>query len=128
MYSITVTGHLDSAHYLREYQGKCANPHGHRFSYQITLVGPELDNLGMIVDFGDIKAIMKSTIEDYLDHKMLNDLYPFDKVNPTAENIAHWIYDEVYNTLHEGHVVSESYKLTKVRVYESPDASSEYWE
>lgn len=120
MYSICVSGHLDSGHYLRGYQGKCATPHGHRFTYQVTLSGENLNKLGMLIDFVSIKELMKKSIEDLLDHKMLNEIPPFDKVNPTAENLAYFIYGIVYKEL--------KIKLTKVRVYESPDCYSEYWE
>ena len=129
MYSVTVTGHLDSGHYLRGYQGKCANPHGHRFTYQITISKEELDNLGMLIDFTNIKDFMKGEIEELLDHKMLNEVVPFTTANPTAENLAHFIYDLAYNECHKEYEnFSRSYKVVKVRVYESPDAFAEYWE
>ena len=129
MYSVTVFGHLDSGHYLRGYQGKCANPHGHRWVYQITLSGEELDKLGMLIDFTGIKDFMKAEIEELLDHKMLNDIAPFDTANPTAENLSAFIYNRIWQRLRDivGSASSEV-QLAKVRVYESPDCYSEYWE
>ena len=119
MYEISLSSHFDSGHWLRGYEGKCARHHGHRFVYNITLCSSELDKLGMVVDFVDVKKAMKE-IEEHLDHYMLNEREPFDKVNPTAENIAKYIYYEFLKTFGK--------KIKLVEVWESPDAGAKYYE
>ena len=130
MYSITVSGHFDSGHWLRNYEGKCANPHGHRFTYQIVIQGEKLNDQGILIDFTNIKQFMKDVIEEKFDHKMLNEVPPFDKINPTAENLAHSIYVGAYNMISGNPlpVIRRHCKVTRVRVYESPDCWSEYSE
>jgi len=126
MYSVTVTGHLDSAHFLRGYDGPCAQLHGHRFTYEITIGVKSLDALGMVIDFKDVKKVMKARIEIQYDHKCLNTVSPFDRINPTAENLAKVIYGlmTVEPTINALHV--SVFNVVKVRVYESPDCYAEY--
>jgi len=93
MFEVTVQETFSSGHYLRNYKGKCENPHGHNYRVRVTLAGAELDHAGLLVDFKDLKQVMKPTI-DYLDHRMINDLEPFTVLNPTAENLAKYFFDE----------------------------------
>ena len=123
MFRLCVSTHFDAAHHLRNYLGKCANQHGHRFSVQIYFVGEQLDSRGILVDFKDIKLLLKPIV-DSLDHSDLNTLPPFDHINPTAENLAEYIYKYFLNTWGNHNNAT----LEKVRVYESPDAFCEYWE
>lgn len=117
MFRLQVKGHFDSGHYLRGYRGKCAQPHGHRWEYEVVVQGDKLDELGMLVDFSAIKAIMKK-VEDILDHRMLNDVPPFDVVNPTAENLAQFIYDFM-----DKHHLDPA----RVTVWESPECCVKYY-
>src|SRR6202046_98519 len=88
MFEVTVEAGFSSGHFLRNYRGKCENPHGHNYKVFITLVGERLDEAGMLLDFKLLKQVMRPTV-DYLDHFMINDLPPFDKeMNPSAENLA----------------------------------------
>jgi len=93
MFEITVERTFSSGHYLRNYHGKCENPHGHNYRVLITLVGAELDPSGLLLDFKLLKQVLKPTVE-YLDHQMINDLEPFTEVNPSAENLAKYFYDK----------------------------------
>jgi 6-pyruvoyltetrahydropterin/6-carboxytetrahydropterin synthase len=93
MYEVTVEDSFAAGHYLRNYRGKCENPHGHNYKVRVTLRGPELDKAGLLVDFKDLKEVMKQVI-DQLDHQMLNDIEPFISLNPSAENIARYFYEQ----------------------------------
>ena len=78
---------------LRNYKGKCENPHGHNYKVRVTLAGAELDEAGLLLDFKLLKQVLRPVIER-IDHQMLNDLEPFTVLNPSAENIAKYFYDE----------------------------------
>jgi len=98
MYEITVEDTFAAGHYLRNYKGKCENPHGHNYKVRITLAGQKLDQAGLLVDFKDLREVMKRTI-DRLDHKMINEVEPFTELNPSAENLAKYFYDETTQKL-----------------------------
>jgi 6-pyruvoyltetrahydropterin/6-carboxytetrahydropterin synthase len=100
MFEVTVEAGFSSGHYLRNYRGKCENPHGHNYKVFVTLIGEELDEAGMLLDFKLLKQVMRPTVE-YLDHFMINDLKPFDaELNPSAENLAKYFYDQTSAQLH----------------------------
>src|SRR5271170_7917916 len=99
MFEVTVEASFSSGHYLRNYQGKCENPHGHNYKVRVTLAGAELDEAGLLLDFKLLKQVMRPVIER-IDHQMLNDLEPFITLNPSAENIAKFFYDETNRQLH----------------------------
>jgi 6-pyruvoyltetrahydropterin/6-carboxytetrahydropterin synthase len=98
MYEVTVERSFAAGHYLRNYKGKCENPHGHNYKVRVTLHGAELDKAGLLLDFKDLKDMMKGVIER-LDHQMLNDIEPFTQLNPSAENIAKYFYDQASGKL-----------------------------
>jgi 6-pyruvoyltetrahydropterin/6-carboxytetrahydropterin synthase len=125
MFRIAIRAHFDAAHFLRNYPGKCAQVHGHRWEVEVCLKGSELSASGMLLDFHDLKQVVNQAIEAY-DHCLLNELAEFDQenLNPTAENIARQIYLEVSRTL----VLEENISLSWVKVYESPDAWAVYEE
>ena len=102
MFEVTVQDTFSSGHYLRNYKGKCENPHGHNYRVRVTLQGAELDHAGLLLDFKDLKLVMKPVIE-YLDHKMINDIEPFTVLNPTAENIAKYFLRRVQPRPASGH-------------------------
>ena len=87
MYEVTVEAGFSSGHYLRNYRGKCENPHGHNYKVRVTLRGKELDAAGLLLDFKQLKQVMRPVIER-LDHQMINDLEPFTVMNPSAENLS----------------------------------------
>lgn len=98
MFQVSVEETFSSGHALRGYKGKCENPHGHNYRVQVTLAGPQLDHIGLLVDFTHLKEVMRSIIKR-LDHQFINDLEPFTTVNPSAENMAKYFYDEVSGNL-----------------------------
>ena len=93
MYEVTVEPDFSSGHYLRNYKGKCENPHGHNYKVHVTLAGAALDEAGLLLDFKLLKQVMRPVIER-IDHQMLNDLEPFTTINPSAENLAKYFYEE----------------------------------
>lgn len=90
MYVLTIEDHFASAHQLRGYRGKCENIHGHNWKVVMSVKGDRLNDIGLLIDFQDLKAILK-TITNYLDHKNINEIEPFDRINPSSENIAEYI-------------------------------------
>jgi 6-pyruvoyltetrahydropterin/6-carboxytetrahydropterin synthase len=121
MYTIAVQAHYDSAHLLRDYQGKCARLHGHRYVVEVALRTAEVGPSGMAYDFGDLKRHLKE-LADRLDHQNLNDIPPFTEIESTAENQARYFYDEVKKRLPQ-HLADG---LLYARVWESPGQWAEY--
>src|SRR5579884_2865954 len=93
MFEIYVEGSFSAGHALRGYKGKCENPHGHNYKVRVTLEGSSLDDTGLLCDFVVLKQAMRETMAQ-LDHKYLNDQAPFDQINPSAENLAKYFYEE----------------------------------
>ena len=93
MFVIEVREHFDAAHALRGYRGKCENLHGHRFEVIVTLQAKELDDIGLAYDFTVLKQHLREVLTSF-DHVCLNDVPPFDRINPSSENIATTIYEE----------------------------------
>lgn len=91
MYSVKVEKDFSSAHNLRGYRGKCEDLHGHNWKVEIVVSSDKLDKIGMVADFKYLKARLNAVLEK-LDHKYLNNVPYFKKVNPTSENIAKYIY------------------------------------
>src|ERR1700732_3482757 len=100
MYEVTVEAGFSSGHYLRNYKGKCENPHGHNYKVNVTLAGAVLDEAGLLLDFKLLKQVLRPVI-DRIDHQMLNDLEPFTVLNPSAENLARYFYDATHRQLNE---------------------------
>jgi 6-pyruvoyltetrahydropterin/6-carboxytetrahydropterin synthase len=94
MYSIKIEGHFSSAHNLRGYKGKCESLHGHNWKVEVEAAGDKLNKTGMLMDFKLLKAGLHKILEK-LDHKYLNKLPYFKKINPTSENVAKFIYDNL---------------------------------
>ena len=83
MYEVTVEDTFSSGHYLRNYKGKCEKPHGHNYKVRVTLRGETLDHAGLLLDFKDLKEVLRPVV-NYLDHQMINELEPFDVLNPSC--------------------------------------------
>jgi 6-pyruvoyltetrahydropterin/6-carboxytetrahydropterin synthase len=90
-----------AAHFLRQYHGKCENLHGHNYRVRVYVSADQLDSEGMVVDFVELKRAMKAVI-DRLDHLNINEVAPFDELNPTAEHIARHIAEEVAAAIDDG--------------------------
>ena len=105
MYELTVDTHFDAAHCLRGYEGSCSRVHGHTWTVSVTVAAEEVGELGLSMDFRDIAARLDDEVRE-LDHRNLNDLPAFADLNPTAENIARYLYDRL----------TERFDVTAVRV------------
>jgi 6-pyruvoyltetrahydropterin/6-carboxytetrahydropterin synthase len=126
MFEVTVEAGFSSGHYLRNYRGKCENPHGHNYKVFITLIGEELDSTGLLLDFKLLKQVMRPTVE-YLDHFMINDLKPFDEeLNPSAENLAKYFYDQTSKQLHE--MTAGRVRVKDCTLYETDTSIARYYE
>jgi 6-pyruvoyltetrahydropterin/6-carboxytetrahydropterin synthase len=125
MFEVTVTSEFSSGHYLRNYVGKCENPHGHNYKVRVTLRGKELDAAGLLLDFKQLKLVMRPVIE-YLDHNMINELPPFTEINPSAENLARYFYDETNKQLAQ--MTSGRVTVKDCTIYETDTTTATYFE
>ncbi|MFA5101090.1 MAG: 6-carboxytetrahydropterin synthase QueD [Candidatus Omnitrophota bacterium] len=117
MYSIKVEAGFSSAHNLREYKGKCEDLHGHNWMVEAVVRSEKLDSIGMVRDFKDFKMHLNALLED-LDHKYLNDLEPFKKINPTSENIARYIYERLKKQIPDLSLITVWENNTSAATYE----------
>jgi len=122
MYEITVESHIDAAHYLRGYQGKCENLHGHRYKIVVKVSTDKLNDIGLAYDFTDLKKHLNDILKRY-DHTCLNDVPPFDKLNASSENLAATVYKELKKKLGKAPVT-----LTAVEAWETPQQGVKYTE
>ncbi len=120
MYQVSIEQHFDAAHFLRGYRGKCEALHGHCFRVVVRVKAAEVDDIGIAYDFVELKRQLGDILSRF-DHTCLNDISPFDKINPSSENIAATIYSELQPKL-AGAPVS----LACVEVWESPQSGVAY--
>lgn len=123
MYVVSVEAHYDSAHFLRNYQGKCERLHGHRYVVQLAMGKEELDDSGIAYDFVEVKRHLRGLANE-LDHNNLNELAPFREKEPSAENQARYFFDEMKRRLPPGMANSILY----TRVWETPTQWAQYSE
>jgi 6-pyruvoyltetrahydropterin/6-carboxytetrahydropterin synthase len=123
MFQVTVDETFSSGHALRGYKGKCENVHGHNYKLRVTLEGPQLDSIGLLYDFTHLKRVIREIVGG-VDHKFLNDLAPFDVLNPSAENLAKYFYDE---TARQMNAMPEGARVTSVTIWETDTTSATYW-
>ena len=121
MYEVTIEETFAAGHALRNYKGKCENVHGHNYRCQVTLTGEDLDGIGLLVDFVELKRVVHEVL-DRMDHQWLNDFPPFDALNPSAENMAKYIFDEVSGGLKS----RDGVRVGAVRLWETDTASATY--
>jgi 6-pyruvoyltetrahydropterin/6-carboxytetrahydropterin synthase len=131
MFEVSVDETFSAGHALRGYKGKCENPHGHNYKVRLTVQGPQLDSIGLLFDFVHLKQVLHAVINN-MDHKYLNDQAPFIELNPSAENIAKYLYDEVSRGLKEIVLPPDTTdaknapKITSVTVWETDITSATY--
>ena len=121
MFEVCVEKTFASAHALRNYKGKCENVHGHNYRVQVTVQGERLDSNGLLLDFVDLKRNMNRVVE-YLDHRFINELPPFTEINPSAENLAKYFYDEMSTSL----VSAVPVRIAEVRIWETDTSIAVY--
>jgi 6-pyruvoyltetrahydropterin/6-carboxytetrahydropterin synthase len=122
MFQVSVDETFSSGHALRGYQGKCENVHGHNYKVRVTLEGPQLDSIGLLCDFTHLKRVIRD-IAGGVDHKFLNDLAPFDVINPSAENLAKYFYEE---TSRQMNAMPGGSRITRVTIWETETTSATY--
>jgi|SRR5262249_53660859 len=122
MFQVSVEETFSSGHALRGYKGKCENPHGHNYRVRITFEGPQLDSIGLLVDFTELKRVLRGIIAG-LDHQFLNDLEPFRTVNPSAENLAKYFYDQTERQIGR---LAEGAGISEVTVWETDTSSAQF--
>jgi 6-pyruvoyltetrahydropterin/6-carboxytetrahydropterin synthase len=120
VYSISVEQHFDAAHALRGYKGKCEALHGHRFRVVAKIEALTLDDIGLAYDFVELKSRLAEVVSRF-DHANLNDIPPFDKINPSSENIASTVYKEL-----KAKLAGEKVSLVAIEVWESPENMVSY--
>ncbi len=124
MFEVSVEAGFAAAHQLRNYRGKCENLHGHNYKVRVTVQGEDLNSIGLLADFTELKAALRE-ISESLDHKFLNEIPPFTEINPSAENVAKYICDELQKSLSAG--ASEvPVKIAEVKVWETDTSTATY--
>jgi 6-pyruvoyltetrahydropterin/6-carboxytetrahydropterin synthase len=123
MFIVSVQAHYDSAHFLRNYHGKCERMHGHRYVVEMALAADELDEAGIAYDFVIVKKQLRD-LADRLDHENLNELPPFTELEPSAENQARYFFDEMKRRLPPEMAQAVLY----VKVWETPTQFALYSE
>ncbi len=121
MFEVMIERNFSSAHQLRGYRGKCENLHGHNYRVEIYARGRELNNIGLLVDFVELKEAADEVV-NFLDHRNINELEPFvEELNPSAENLARFILERVARRVGDDHV-----QIYKVRCFETPTSVATY--
>ncbi len=124
MFEVSVEHTFAAGHALRNYHGKCENVHGHNFRLAVTVQGEQLDETGLLVDFVALKRVMRE-IAERLDHQFINDIPPFDVLNPSAENMARYFFDEISKGVGAGGP-NASVQVAEVKVWETDTSAATY--
>lgn len=122
MFRLIVKKEFSSAHILHGHPGNCKRMHGHNWLVEAEVQGDNTNEIGMVIDFKDIKNNLKEIISN-LDHQFLNDLEPFINENPTAENISKYIYKELSNNIN-----TDNIKVSKIKLWETSNSAVTYTE
>lgn len=120
MYEVTIIKSFSAAHMLASIGGKCEELHGHNFKVEVTVAAPELNSSGILIDFRDVKKWLNEIL-DNLDHKHLNELSFFNKINPSSENMAKYICEELKSKAQQAGVA-----VARVKVWESENSAVTY--
>lgn len=121
MYRLSIQTSISAAHFLNNYDGNCALLHGHNWKIQVEVCSEQVDKAGMVIDFKDLKDITWQVAGKF-DHHVFNETPPFDKENPTAENISRYLYNEI------GKLLPAHVKMDRIRLWETDNYSIEYFE
>jgi 6-pyruvoyltetrahydropterin/6-carboxytetrahydropterin synthase len=122
MYEVSIKAQFSGAHLLRNYAGVCEQLHGHNWYITVSVRAEKLNDIGITIDFKDLKKSLYELLEQ-VDHKFLNEVAPFDQINPSAENLARWLYQGL-----SGRVNREALKVSRVTVWESESCAAAYYE
>ena len=121
MFEVSVDESFAAGHALRGYKGKCENIHGHNYKVRVTLEGQELDSTGLLYDFVHLKQVVQGVIRS-LDHRYLNEFPPFDAINPSAENISKYIYEETAKQMKS----ANGARISSITVWETDVTAATY--
>lgn len=122
MYELEISRYFSAAHQLRGYPGDCKNLHGHNYEVSVIVGAAQLDDIGIAIDFKVFKTALDDVIKGY-DHHNLSDLPEFQTINPTSENLARSIYQQMAEKLNNGQI-----KVLKVQIGESANSRVTYYE
>ena len=122
MFQVSVDESFSAGHALRGYKGKCENVHGHNYKLRVTLEGPELDSIGLLYDFTHLKRVIRDLV-CRVDHQFLNEMAPFDVINPSAENLAKYFYEE---TTRQMNGMPDGARVASITVWETDTTSATY--
>jgi len=112
MYRLSIETSISAAHLLRDYEGPCARLHGHNWKIKVQVATDRLNDIGIAIDFKDLKDITWQ-VAGRFDHQNFNEIPPFNDINPTAENIVHFFFEQIRGLLPDG------VKLEKVSLWET---------
>ena len=124
MFEISVEETFAAGHALRGYRGKCENVHGHNYRVRVTIEGERLDSIGLLVDFAEVKRVMRGLIERW-DHQFLNEVPPFDTENPSAENMARFFCEEMTKGLAAA-AREVPVRIAEVKIWETDTATATF--
>jgi 6-pyruvoyltetrahydropterin/6-carboxytetrahydropterin synthase len=119
-YEVTVETSFSASHQLRDAEGELEPLHGHNFRVEATVRSPELDRLGLVLDFLELESILKEILAPY-DHRHMNDVEPFGELNPSTENLARLFFRKLQEKL-----TPQRLDVRRVRVWEAPTFSASY--
>lgn len=120
MYELKILTQFSAAHRLLEFDGKCEHMHGHNWKVEVFVRGETLGDDGLLIDFRDLKSAANRVLER-LDHKVLNEVEPFDRINPSSENIARYLFESLSRDLD-----SDAVRVSRVTAWESDTACATY--
>jgi len=120
VFEVSIDYSFSAGHALRDYKGKCENTHGHNYKVRVSVEGEQLDSTGLLLDFIDLRDAVKGVV-DRLDHQFLNEVAPFDQLNPSAENIARYFSDQL-----DSRVSQNGARLQAVTVWETDTSFATY--
>jgi len=120
MFEVAVEYSFAAGHALRGYKGKCENVHGHNYKVRVSVQGEKLNSIGLLVDFTDLRGALKELAERF-DHHFLNEVAPFDEINPSAENLAYYMGTELQKRM-----INHGVSVNCVTVWETDSTSASY--
>ncbi|HET7215145.1 MAG TPA: 6-carboxytetrahydropterin synthase QueD [Terriglobia bacterium] len=120
MFEVSVEYSFAAGHALRGYKGKCENVHGHNYKVRVTVEGEKLNSIGLLMDFSDLRAALKGLVERF-DHHFLNEVEPFRESNPSAENLACYLGNELQRKIKD-----QGLNVNNVTVWETDTTSASY--
>ena len=120
VYEITIEATFSASHQLRGYKAEIEPLHGHNFRVEVSIAARELDQVGLVIDFLELDERLKEVLAPF-DHRHLNDLPPFDQLNPSTENMARYFFERLEEKLERPEL-----ELRRVRVWEAPTYRASY--